>query len=330
MLARLESLRVDGRPWAIASTGGSLSRRIRRLVERRAAPDQICRTSIAGMIFMAALLAGRVVWLAASVAVVEAEPKKPAEESKPPRVILPAGLVVEVIGIGHNPSKGQPWWAPDGTPIESPYERIDATTRSSDGEVSREVALRWIHKPQDVTVHSSPSTSSWYGGCRAFDANGKELPGIKVIAGAFLKTQKTFNLNFKIAAGPWENLTETPGRGYVTYSEKNHGYAISQAIEIGGATQITISHDVLDRDVRIVAVDHEGREIATEDRGGGDVKGFSQLTVIFYNLPLKDIKAFRLQARNWQKAEITGIALNPGEMTQPALKVEIPQGLPKT
>jgi len=260
-------------------------------------------------------------YLSRTVAAVEAEPEKLAAVGKPLRVMLPAGLVVEVIGVGHNPSTGHPWWAPDGTPIAAPYEKIDTTTPGGDEEVSREIALRWIHEPEDVTVHLSPNTNSWYGGCRAIDANGKELPGVKVVAGTFLKTQKTCNLNFKIAAGPWATLKEDSGRGFVTYGEKNHGYAFSQAIEINGATQITISHDILERDVRIVAVDHEGREIATENRGGGGVKGFSQQTVIFYELPLKDIKAFRVQARNWQKVEVTGIALNAGELTQPAVKV---------
>jgi hypothetical protein len=267
--------------------------------------------------------------LSRSVAAVEAEPEKPAAAGKPFRLVLPAGLVAEVIGVGHNPSRGQAWWAADGAPIAAPYEKIDAVTSGGAGEIRREIALRWIHEPQDVTVRLSPNTSSWYGGCRAIDAHGKELPGVKVVAGTFVKTQKTCNLNFKIAAGSWETLTENSGRGYVTYSDKNHGYAFSQAVEINGATQITISHDIVERDIRIVAVDHEGREIATENRGGGNVKGFSQLTAIFYGLPLKSIKAFRLQARNWQQVEVTGIALNPGESTRPAVKVEIPQNAPR-
>jgi hypothetical protein len=265
-----------------------------------------------------------------SIAAVETEPEKPAAVGKAFRVMLPAGLVAEVIGVGHYPSKGQPWWAPDGTPMAAPYERIDAPAPGRHDEVCREVALRWIHEPPDSTVRLTPNTNYWYGGVRAFDANGTELPGIKVMTGMFLKTQKACNLTFTISAGPWETLKEDSGRGYVTYGEKNHGYAFSQAVEIDGATQITISHDVVDRDVRVVAVDREGREITTKNRGGGDVKKFSQLTVIFYKLPLKDIKAFRLQARNWQKAEVTGIALNPGEMTQPSVKVENPQGVPKS
>lgn len=265
--------------------------------------------------------------LSRTMAAVEADPEKPAAVGKPLRVVLPAGVVAEVIGVGHNPSRGQPWWAPDGTPMSAPYEKIDATTPAGAEEVSREVALRWIHEPQDVTVRLTPNSSSWYGGCRAFDADGKELLGVKVIAGTFSKEQKACNLTFKIAAGPWQTLREDSGRGYVTYGEKDHGYAFSRAIEINGATQITISHDILDRDVRIVAVDHQGREIATEYRGGGGVKGFSQQTVIFYKLPLKEIKTFRVQARNWQKVEVIGIALNPGDVTEPAVKVETPQGV---
>ena len=262
--------------------------------------------------------------LSSGVAAVEAQPEKLATVGKPLRVNLPGGLVAEVIGVGHHPSKGQPWWAPDGTPMVAPYERIDATAPAGDGEVSREIALSWIDKPQGVTVRLASNTGSWYGGCRAIDASGNELPDVKVAAGTFLKTQKTCNLSFRIAAGPWETLTENSGRDWVTYGDRGHGYAVSPAIEVNGGTRLTIAHDVVDRDVRIVAVDHQGREITTEDRGGGDVKGFSQLTVIFYKLPLKDIKAFRLQALAWQKAEVTGIALNPVEMRQPAVKVEIP------
>jgi hypothetical protein len=265
--------------------------------------------------------------LSRTVAAVENEPEKLVAAGRSFQFTLPGGLVAEVIGVGHNPSKGQPWCAPDGTPTVAPYEKINTTTSDRDGQVNREVVLRWIDKPQDVTVRWAPNVRDWWAGCLAIDSNGKELPGVDVVVGMFPKTQKTCNLSFKIATGPWQTLTQNSGRGYVTYNDNNHAYAVSQAIEVNGATQITISHDILNRYVRIVAVDDKGREISTEDRGGGDVKGFSQLTAIFRNLPLKNIKAFRVQARNWQQAEIIGIALNPGERTQPALKVEIPQDL---
>ena len=145
----------------------------------------------------------------------------------------------------------------------------------------------------------------------------------------FWKTQKTCNLNFKIATGPWVTVKEDSGHGYVTYGGKEHGYAFSLAIETKGATQITVSHDILDRNVRVVAVDHLGREITTEHHGGGQAMGFVQQTLSFYKLPLKDIKAFRVQTRNWQKLEVIGIALNPGEPTHPTVKIEIPQGVRK-
>jgi hypothetical protein len=266
-----------------------------------------------------------------AVVALGAEAEKPVAAGKPFRFILPGGLVAEVIGVGHNPSKGQPWWAPDGTLVAAPYEKVDSTTPShGDEEVSREIAMRWIHKPQDVTVHRSLNSRFWsWSGSGAIDANGKELPGVDVVAGTFLKTQKTGNLNFKIAAGPWETLTENSGREWVTYNDKNHGYAVSPVIEVNGGTRLTIAHDVIDRDVRIVAVDHQGRETVTQDRGGGDVKGFSQLTVIFYKLPLKDIKAFRLQARKWQTVKVTDIALNPGEMTQPVVEQPVTQSTSK-
>ena len=324
-------------PWTTAMDSGSgtqlstfWKKRMTMLPIVRHSPAVVTRRARLLLMATAALaLVLPTLHLARTVAAVEAEPEKPAAVGKPLRVMLPAGLIAEVIGVGHNPSKGQHWWAPNGMRIAAPYEKIDATAPAGDEEVSREIALRWIHKPPDVTVHLSPNTNSWYGGCRAFDASGKDLPGVNVVAGTFLKTQKTCNLNFKIAAGPWETFKEDSGRRYVTYGEKNHGYAFSRAIETNGATQITISHDILDRDVRIVAVDHEGHEITTENRGGGGVKGFSQQTMIFYKLPLKDIKAFRVQARNWQKVEVIGIALNPGEATQPAVKVETPQGVPR-
>jgi hypothetical protein len=260
-----------------------------------------------------------------SLATVEAEPQKRAEDGKPFRVTLPGDLVAEVLGVGHNPSKGHPWWAPDGKPIAAPYDKCQSTTSGDNNEVSREIALRWINRPEGVVVHWSPNVSSSSGSSRAIDANGKVLPGVDVISGMFLKTQKTCNLKFEIAAGPWETVTENSGREWVNYADRKHGYAVSPAIEVNGGTRLTIAHDVLGRNVRIVAVDHKGNEIATGNCGGGQVKGFSQLTVIFNKLPLKDIKAFRLQARDWQEVEVTGIALNPGELTQPKLEEVFPK-----
>jgi hypothetical protein len=352
-----------------------------------------------------------------------------------------------VIGVGHNPSRGRPWWAADGTPIAAPYRRIDVTLRNGDraarprsprqerivqaleeetyihfdGQplsdvvgylqafhsqgpadkaikieldraalaaagvatdtpvtkkltdvtlkaglrsllkefdltyitqddvllittidkaedsanasrlpvadlvsepltINRELALRWIQRPQDVTVQVSENSSLRYGNCRAFDADGKELPDVRVIAAQFPKTQQTCDLHFKIAVGPWETLQEVSGRGSVTGAGNGHAYAFSPAVENNGATQITMSHDVLDRDIRIVAVDHQDHEIPSTAHGGGNAQGLAQRTAAFHKLPLKDIKAFRLQARDWQTAEITGIALNAGPAMQPAVK----------
>ena len=48
--------------------------------------------------------------------------EKPAPALK---ATLPSGVEVELVGISYHPSKGRPWWRPDGSPLsEAPYDSL--------------------------------------------------------------------------------------------------------------------------------------------------------------------------------------------------------------
>jgi hypothetical protein len=71
---------------------------------------------------------------------------------------------------------------------------------------------------------------------------------------------------------------------------------------------LAVSHDIQDRPVRLIAIDHDGKELRAEFRSGGGVKDFHQLVVEF-DQPPEQIKEFRLQTRPYEAVEIPRIAL---------------------
>ncbi|HEV3136507.1 MAG TPA: hypothetical protein VGZ26_01360 [Pirellulales bacterium] len=250
-----------------------------------------------------------------------ATPAKPGE-GQPLRAVLPAGMIVDVLGMANHPSQGGPWWAPDGTPTATPYEKVNAEINGWKNELHREIAIRWIKRPsKDVTVYWGVNCSSGRGGTNGFDKNGNVIQDLGALAALFSASETTCTVRFQIAAGPWETIAQTDGGQFGAEGEEKYGFVFSKASERGGITAITISHNVIDRDMRIVAVVEGGKETAPDQLFSGSMKNIVQTDAEFSNLPLDGVQEFRLQARPYQIVEVRDIALNPGQATKPHLMV---------
>ena len=95
----------------------------------------------------------------------------------------------------------------------------------------------------------------------------------------------------------------------------------SPAQEKDGRLTIAVAHDLHDAhgegpQVRVIAVDVNGREHRWESSQDGRAGKLSQLTVTFSNLSLKDVKTFRLVTRPYQWAEFRNVSLHPEQKSQ--------------
>ncbi|HEV3137875.1 MAG TPA: hypothetical protein VGZ26_08215, partial [Pirellulales bacterium] len=156
-------------------------------------------------------------------------------------VTLPGKAVVELLGVGEHPSTGKDWWAPDGTPILAPYEKIGTRIQPANNEVMREIAMRVI-EPPGTSVHTLIRFNSSNGGGQPLDANGKALKGMTASAGGFLPEQPTCTVGMSVATGPWKTVTQQNGRGAMSMGMRPRiGLAFAPAYEQGKDTLITIA-----------------------------------------------------------------------------------------
>jgi hypothetical protein len=69
-----------------------------------------------------------------------------------------------------------------------------------------------------------------------------------------------------------------------------------------------VTHNIMEKSLRLVAVDGDGAEFPGEIQGATGVKDFQQIVVEF-DQPPEQINKFRLQTRPYEEVEIPGIAL---------------------
>ncbi len=335
-------------PWTTALNTGSTAelstfwkRRVGRLASVAESSPRVSWRAKWLLLLAAALMLGwPTLYLSTTVAATaDAQPEQPSGEppvkAPPPKaeqpvgggpmmVSLPAGVHVEIIGVAEHGVKDKSWWAPDGTPIAAPYQKFRSSAIPSAGNIAREIAIQW-HMPagSGTTAGWSVTPSMAYAGGRPEDANGKPLPKIEAAGVVMPGSQETCTLTFEIAAGEWETMNETDGTYFGSQGVRKHGYSFAPAYESKGSVMITISHNVLEKDVRVIAVDSQGKLLADGGSMGGGAADFRQTTGRFPNLKLKDIHAYRLQARPYQRVEVRDISVRKDLRTTPKV-VEIP------
>ncbi len=129
-----------------------------------------------------------------------------------------------------------------------------------------------------------------------------------------LPDQPTVTVRVRVAAGPWETVYETAKGRFSTGTMKG-GFAFSPIYEKDGRVIITVTHNIVGPQSRVVAVGVDGREHRADSWTNNGADGFVQFTGEFSGLSLKDIKAFRVQTRPYQQVEFRNVSLQPGKKT---------------
>jgi hypothetical protein len=220
---------------------------------------------------------------------------------------LPSGALIEVVGISSFPSGPGTWWRPDGTPLQKePCDPVEPRI-SGENAVRMLVVVRLARIP-DEADHLWSIAEAQGAAWQTVTRNGKPLPGLSEMTALFPADTSVCTVVFKVAAGPWETVQtwgKNPGAGSALFGLT---YIFSGPIATKKGTTISVTHNIQDKPVRLVAVDVDGKELPAEIRSGGGAGAFQQLVVEF-DRPPDQFKEFQLQTRPYEEVQIPRISL---------------------
>ncbi len=235
---------------------------------------------------------------------------------------LPQGEI-ELVAISRHPSKGQPWWQPDGSPYAGRFEYSGDDAVS--GDPTREQMPVFVYQlrgvPADVQMNwrFEPPTGS--GGTSVPRRDGRSLKdeGYGLWWHAVPKSATTFTIRVGIAAGPWQTLayrrqmeTGAIAQGQSNFNFTKHVSFFDPIEQTDGTVIINVAYAPADVAARITAVDDKGIEHVGSRTGSLDqLGGPDRCAAAFKDLPLKQIKEFRFQARPYHWVEFRNAALQP-------------------
>ncbi len=220
---------------------------------------------------------------------------------------LPGGALIEVVAISSFPSGPDTWWRPDGTPLQkAPCDPIEP--RISGDDTIRMLVLVRLARIPDGADHEWSIAEARGAAWDTATRNGKPLPGLSETTALLPADASSCTVVFKVAAGPWKTVG-TWGKNPARASSRFGLTSIySGPIATEKGTLISLTHNIRDKPVRLIAVDVDGKELPAEIRSGGGTAGFQQLVVEF-DQPPNQIKEFQLQSRPFEEVQIPRVAL---------------------
>ena len=247
-----------------------------------------------------------------------------------------ASVSVALAGVTEAKRLGGKWWSASGIPLAKPvFDTATvhnyATTASDDpGQRSLLFAFRLPQAAQNVTAaleapgsFGYSSSGTWPGKMQG-QANSSEATlhpetgDVLTLAARYPASATKEPLWVGVAAGAWkvllsEMITPTGERGQTGGSDAQQ-FLLSPVAETAKGLLLTLTTDATDDlatyDVRVVAVDAQGRELLPASIGEESIGKLDQTTARF-SQPLAQIKAFRVETRPFTWTEFKGVALQP-------------------
>jgi beta-lactamase regulating signal transducer with metallopeptidase domain len=254
----------------------------------------------------------------------EPEDKEPAVGSKDR---FSFGGKVEVLALGLHDQNEDCWWDAEGKPLKSlpaplvgclvrqtdeqgePLASLPITWKTGGGRVVAENVVWWriIFRirdlPDDTDVTWSMAKSHAYGSSEV-GVEGEANP-----KGYFSRyfgvppQQKTTTLKVGVAIGKWKTEAEVQPFGMTAIGAMGRGIVFSEEFDTQKGASIIVSHDYLDQNVRVVAVDKQG-QLQRSTAGGGAGAGKVWLERHdFPKLKRDDIDHFEFQTRAYEYVE---------------------------
>lgn len=236
-------------------------------------------------------------------------------------VTLPNGVTVEFLGLHDCGSKEDAWWRPDGEVLpEAPYG-YSRHIRSTQPNQLYEVLFR-VNSPTGRTfakMECTPGRSSTLGFLnRDGGRRSRGLPDDAgdLFTGTLNRGSEANQVRIDLGVGldnAWEPLGVLDGQASeaVTLADA----VIKPAREEGGKTLVTVSHRIMDREVRLVAIDRNGSvhdPVGQATRKGGGIVSYEPR----FELPLAEARQFRLEAQKLTWLTFDNVSLQPGQKTE--------------
>lgn len=252
----------------------------------------------------------------------------------PPAPAAPAGDVsVDLVGV----TDGGRWWDAAGVPLPQPlystaayhtgkYDywrkafdagkpRLDFAFRVSPAS-ARDVTLRLSLEGPDVPWSSTQGTwpEKMQGRDQQTEAQLNSLSGgLRVLSATYNSAPTARPITVSIASGPWAvAATVHVSAAGPAQSFGAHAYFFSQLFEADGKSRVIISTNDTENDVRVVAVDAQGRETLPAEIGDTSTSAMSQMTAL-WALPAAQIKELRVETRPFRQMRFKNVAAQPAK-----------------
>ena len=130
--------------------------------------------------------------------------------------------------------------------------------------------------------------------------------------------EQSIGVRLGVAAGPWNStskfgVTGTEATGRKLKSGGQLSIVSSGAIPTDGGTMIVISHNDFEHNLRVVAIDKNGKLHDSTGRGGTSAGNIYQIKPMFPGLAPDDIDHFEFQTRDYEWVEINDLPLHPND-----------------
>jgi hypothetical protein len=230
------------------------------------------------------------------------------------------GAQIELIGLSRNPSRDEPWWRPDGSPLdERPYDDVRARMGDS---FAREVCFRWKNLPEDgdYTIHwmTEPHYSS--AGGTPYSADGERIENLSGSAFAFGQNLDTCTLRFtcSVENTPWKTkFRNAAGGGYASIGSFDGSAIFGPINKEDGGTSAVVSFQVPGGSVRLVGIDHQDEPHVADATTGAGTGNFNMMTYHFAGIAPDQFKRFELQTqqRRLEMVAFRNVSLHSGKLT---------------
>jgi beta-lactamase regulating signal transducer with metallopeptidase domain len=221
---------------------------------------------------------------------------------------LPQGVTIEILGVSTHPSGPTTWWGPDGTPLAKAPCDPPADVIQSPGQQVREIVARITGLPAGAALAWHP-TQCKSRGMPAPAKDGTLVSGLQGAVAEFPGDPATCTVVFDLGVGPWTTEHTSDGHG-IGIEREDRAFFFGAAHETRAGTALAIAHNIADREVRLVAIDREGREHLPTSASWGGGHHLKMIDVEF-SLPPDQFREYRLQSRSVGRFEIKDVALRP-------------------
>ncbi|MCW5553650.1 MAG: protein kinase [Verrucomicrobiae bacterium] len=221
--------------------------------------------------------------------------------------------VVELVAMTQEPANGV-WWRADGTPAsEGVFEIHGSTPKIGPGER----AVVFIFRSRDSVRRDASRTydiqgaKTWFSGVNP-RLNGRVVGGGSFVTATFPESLPATTVRVGVAIDTWETVANDSREASRSLEFARHGQtrkvAFLGAIEDkSGDTILTLTHNLPEEDVRILAVDDQGIEHASSTHfATGERHQFT-----LPRLSPQRIREYQFQVRPYRWAEFKNVQLFP-------------------